>query len=177
MGELAGFALYDKLEAAGFTDSQARALAQALDSEAQARQAGLQEQARIQKQELEEQARVQRQELEEQARVQKQELEELDKDWDEKRRRDLSTKGDLRETELRLIKEIETVKLVAKADLRETELRLLKEIEVVRKDMEVGLASVRKDMGKLKYDLLLWQLGVGITICLIMAKGFGWLGF
>ena len=49
--------------------------------------------------------------------------------------------------------------LATRADLRETELRLRAEIE------------------KMKYDLLKWQLGIGLALAAIMAKGFGWLGF
>ncbi len=55
---------------------------------------------------------------------------------------------------------------VVKGELRETELRLQKEIEVVRKEVQ-----------QVKYDLLKWQLGIGFAIILVMAKGFGWLGF
>lgn len=47
----------------------------------------------------------------------------------------------------------------------------------VRKDLEVGLASVRKDMATMKYDFLRWQVGIALGLGLIMAKGFGWLGF
>ncbi len=49
--------------------------------------------------------------------------------------------------------------LFVRADLRETELRLQKEIKAT------------------EYRLLVWQLGIGIAIISIMAKGFGWLGF
>lgn len=56
---------------------------------------------------------------------------------DEALRKELATKGDLRETELRL-----------QAEIKNIELRLLK-----------------------------WQLGIGLAIILVMAKGFGWLGF
>jgi hypothetical protein len=65
---------------------------------------------------------------------------------------DLATRGDIRETELRLKKEIEQVRadLEAKiarvsADLRATELRLLKEIE-----------QVRGEVARTKLDLLKW---------------------
>lgn len=49
--------------------------------------------------------------------------------------------------------------LATKRDLRETELRLQKEIE------------------KLRYDMLKWQFGVAAALAVIMAKGFGWIGF
>ena len=66
----------------------------------------------------------------------------------EEQKKELATKGDLREESNAI-----------RADVRETELRLQKEI----KDVE--------------YRLLKWQLGIGLAIILIMAKGFGWLGF
>lgn len=68
--------------------------------------------------------------------------------YDEKTKSELPTKGDLRE-------EVNAVR----ADVRETELRLQAEIE------------------KAKYSLLKWQIGIGIALVIIMAKGFGWLGF
>ena len=49
--------------------------------------------------------------------------------------------------------------LAAKADVRESELRLQKEIE------------------KVKYDLLKWQIGGWVALAAIMAKGFNWIGF
>lgn len=52
------------------------------------------------------------------------------------------------------------------ARLRETELRLQKEI------VQVG-----SEMQKVKYDILKWQLGVGLAIIAVMAKGFVWIGF
>jgi ribosomal protein S12 methylthiotransferase accessory factor YcaO len=54
---------------------------------------------------------------------------------------DLATRAHLRETELRLQKEIEQVR----AELRETELRLQKEIE-----------GVRREIVQVKVDLLKW---------------------
>ena len=62
----------------------------------------------------------------------------------EEQKKELATKGDLREESNAI-----------RADVRETELRLQKEI----KDVE--------------YRLLKWQLGIGFAIILIMAKGFG----
>ena len=53
-----------------------------------------------------------------------------------------------------------------RADLRTTELRLQKEIE-----------QVRGEIKSTEYRLLLWQLGIGVAIISLMAKGFGWLGF
>ena len=69
----------------------------------------------------------------------------------EEQKKDLATKGDV---------------FAVKGELRETELRLQKEIEVVRREVQ-----------QVRYDLLKWQLGIGFAIILVMAKGFGWLGF
>ena len=87
-----------------------------------------------------EESGVPRQQAETQADTLRQVLEQ----YDESNRKALATKGDLRETELRLQKEIETV---------------------------------RREIEKVKYDMLKWQLGIGFAIIVIMAKGFGWLGF
>jgi len=55
---------------------------------------------------------------------------------------DLATQGHLRESELRLRKEIEQVG----ADLRATELRLQKEIEQVRADLTLQIEQLRADV-------------------------------
>ncbi len=73
----------------------------------------------------------------EQAQVQADALREFTVIQDEKTKQEIATKGDLRETELRLQKEIE----------------------------------------KVRYDLLKWQIGGWLALAAIMAKGFGWLGF
>jgi hypothetical protein len=69
--------------------------------------------------------------------------------------KELSTKGDVRESELRLQKEIEVVR---------------KEIEVVRKEIEV----VRKEISDAKIWLLLIGSGAWVSILAILAKGFHW---
>ena len=55
---------------------------------------------------------------------------------------DLATQGHLRESELRLQKEIEQVRAV----LRETELRIKKEIEQVRAELKTDIEQVRADL-------------------------------
>ena len=55
----------------------------------------------------------------------------------EEQKKESATKGDLRETELRL-----------ESKIKDAEMRLLK-----------------------------WQLGIGFATIVIMAKGFGWIGF
>lgn len=77
--------------------------------------------------------------------------------------RNIASKSDVKETELRLQKEIEGVR----KDLKEVELNLQKEIEIIRKDIAVS-----------KYDTLkfiVWT-GVGVVVALggMMAKGFHW---
>jgi hypothetical protein len=87
---------------------------------------------------------------------------------------DLATKGHLRETELRLQKEIELVRadletkveLVragletkieqVRADLRATELRLQKEIQEVRAELKLDIERVRGEVVRTKIDLLKW---------------------
>ena len=88
-----------------------------------------------------EQAKVQAEAMRQQAEAQRLALQAALDRYDEASRKELATKGDLRETELRL-----------QAEIRATELRLLK-----------------------------WQIGIMLTgfgaLAVIMAKGFGWLGF
>lgn len=88
-----------------------------------------------------EQARVQAEAMRQQTEAQRIALQTALDKYDEAGRKELATKGDLRETELRL-----------QAEIRATELRLLK-----------------------------WQIGIMLTgfgaLAVIMAKGFGWLGF
>ncbi len=60
--------------------------------------------------------------------------------YDEASRREMATKGDIKDLRL----EIEKVR----GEIKSSELRLIK-----------------------------WQLGIGFAVIVIMAKGFGWLGF
>ena len=55
---------------------------------------------------------------------------------------DLATQGHVRESELRLQKEIEKVR----AELRESELRLKKEIEQVRAELKADIEQVRAEL-------------------------------
>jgi chromosome segregation ATPase len=57
---------------------------------------------------------------------------------------DLVTQGHLRESELRLKKDIEQVR----AELRETELRLKKDIEQLRAELKKDIEQVRADLSK-----------------------------
>ena len=39
------------------------------------------------------------------------------------------------------------------------------------------IQDVRLEIEKVRSELLKWQLGIGLALAAIMAKGFGWLGF
>jgi multidrug resistance efflux pump len=65
---------------------------------------------------------------------------------------DLATQAHLRETELRLQKEIEQIR----AELRETELRLQKEIEQIRAELRETELRLQKGIAHVKLDLLKW---------------------
>ena len=68
-----------------------------------------------------------------------------------------ATRSNLRETELRLIKEIEQVRTEieqVRAEAKETELRLVKEIEQVRADLKVEIAHSHTSW--LKWSFLFW---------------------
>ena len=98
-----------------------------------------------------EQAEIQAENVRELRESQAESLRSFSKELDEKTKKELATKG----------------------DLRETELRLQKEIEQVRKEIE----QVRVEIKSTEYRLLLWQIGIGVAIISLIAKGFGWLGF
>ena len=69
-----------------------------------------------------------------------------------------ATRSDLRETELRLIKEIAQVRTEieqVRAETKETELRLIKEIEQVRADLKV-VEIAHSHTSWLKWSFLFW---------------------
>jgi len=122
-----------------------------------------QDQADIQAQELERIVEQQNEVLQEKFEQQARTLQENTQKLSNLEAKELVNKGDLRETELRLMKEIEEVR-------RETE-EVRREIEVVRREIEA-----------LKFHTLkfvIWT-GVGVSAILIstlgsmMAKGFSW---
>ena len=78
---------------------------------------------------------------------------------------DLATQASVKETELRLIKEIETVR----KEMREMEGKLRLEIEGVRKEIE----TVRKEIAVLKTDLIKWIIGLLIAQTGILIAVFG----
>jgi multidrug resistance efflux pump len=76
---------------------------------------------------------------------------------------ELATQGHVRESELRLQKEIAQIQANLKldiehirADLRTTEQRLQKEIEQVRAELKLDIERVRGDVARVKIDLLKW---------------------
>ncbi|MFN8770667.1 MAG: hypothetical protein ACK5Z5_03535 [Neisseriaceae bacterium] len=95
--------------------------------------------------------------------------------------KDIASKSDIKETELRIQKEIEVVR----KQIKEAELNLQKEIEMVRKEIrEVDLSLkkeieiIRKEIIGIKYDTLkfiIWT-GVGVVVALggMIGKGFHW---
>jgi predicted nucleic acid-binding Zn-ribbon protein len=78
---------------------------------------------------------------------------------------DLATQASVKETELRLLKEIETVR----KEMREMEGKLRLEIEGVRKEIE----TVRKEIAVLKTDLIKWIIGLLIAQTGILIAVFG----
>ncbi|HLF98679.1 MAG TPA: hypothetical protein VI457_16175 [Methylococcaceae bacterium] len=93
--------------------------------------------------------------------------------------KEVATQGNLRETELRLQKEIEGVRLEigqVRLEIKEVELRLRKEIEGVRLEIKEVEANLRKDIegvrlevkgmdvkiAETRADLIRWVVGVGI---------------
>jgi flagellar motility protein MotE (MotC chaperone) len=78
---------------------------------------------------------------------------------------DLATQASVKETELRLLKEIETVR----KEMREMEGKLRLEIEGVRKENE----TVRKEIAVLKTDLIKWIIGLLIAQTGILIAVFG----
>ena len=96
----------------------------------------------------------------------------------------LATSQELKETESRLQNELKGTEaalkadvLAVKGDLRETELRLQGDIALTRKEIKEVESRLETKMKELELRLLKWQLGVGLALAVIMAKGFGWLGF
>jgi ubiquitin C-terminal hydrolase len=71
-----------------------------------------------------------------------------------------ATKGDVRETELRLIKEIKELDIKAEKERKEIELKLTKEIEKVRNEIKDTKFTM------LKWQFIFWatQFGAIVTI-------------
>ena len=99
---------------------------------------------------------------------------------------ELATRTHLSETELKLTKEIETVRAeltkeievvraeltkeieVVRAELKETELKLTKEIEQVRLEVARVRADLGRDIEHARSSLLLWSFGFWITQLVVL---------
>ncbi|MDM8216949.1 DUF1640 domain-containing protein [Desulfovibrio piger] len=114
--------------------------------------------------------------------------------YEETVHRDLATKGDVMDTRLEIERvraevekvraETEKVRADLKVDIESTRAEVEKvradlkvEIEKVRADLKTDIEKIRAEAEKNKYDLLKWQIGIGLGLVAVMAKGFGWLGF
>ena len=103
--------------------------------------------------------------------------------YEETAHKDLATKGDVLDTRLEIEKvraEVEKIRADLKVDIEKVRADLKVDIENTRVEVEKVRAEVEKvraDAEKNKFDLLKWQIGIGIALVAIMAKGFGWLGF
>ncbi len=70
--------------------------------------------------------------------------------------KDLATAGALRETELRLLKEIEQVRADLSREIEQVRADLGLEIEKVRKEIEQVRADLSVQMERMRYSLLRW---------------------
>lgn len=118
--------------------------------------------------------------------------------YEETAHKDLANRSDVLDTRLEIERvrsetekvraEVEKIRADLKIDIETTRADLKADIEITRAevekvraelkvDIEKVRADLKSDMAKVKYDLLKWQIGIGIALVAIMAKGFGWLGF
>ena len=129
------------------------------------------------------QAEVQAEVLTEHSETLRAALQPLLRFYEETAHKDLATKGDVLDTRLEIEKvraEVEKVRADLKVDIEKVRADLKVDIENTRVEVEKVRAEVEKvraDAEKNKFDLLKWQIGIGIALVAIMAKGFGWLGF
>jgi hypothetical protein len=71
---------------------------------------------------------------------------------------EMATQGHVRESELRLQKEIEQVRAEieqVRSELRQSELRLQKEIELVRAELKTDISLIKADISLIKADISL----------------------
>ena len=136
------------------------------------------------------QAEVQAEVLTEHSETLRAALQPLLRFYEETAYKDLATKGDVLDTRLEIERvraetekvraEVEKVRADLKVDIENTRVEVEKvraEVEKVRADLKTDIEKIRADAEKNKFDLLKWQIGIGIALVAIMAKGFGWLGF
>ena len=126
------------------------------------------------------QARVQAELFREQADFQGRELQQTIEKYDEARRKEIATRGDVQDVRLEIEKvraETEKIRSELKTDIEKVRAELKTDIEKLRGETEKIRAELKADIEKVRYDLLKWQIGLAFGIVAIMAKGFGWLGF
>ncbi len=126
------------------------------------------------------QARVQAELFREQADFQGRELQQTIEKYDEARRKEIATRGDVQDVRLEIEKvraETEKIRSELKTDIEKVRAELKTDIEKLRGETEKIRAELKADIEKVRYDLLKWQIGLAFGIVAIMAKGFGWIGF
>ena len=129
------------------------------------------------------QAEAQAEVLKEHGEILRAALQPLLRFYDETTQRDFATRGDVMDTRLEIERvRAETEKVRAevekvRADLKIDIEQVRAEVEKVRADLEVDVERVRAEAATARYDLLKWQIGIGLGLVAVMAKGFGWIGF
>jgi len=78
---------------------------------------------------------------------------------------DMATRAHLRETELRLLKEIEQVRADLKVEIEQVRADLTKEIEKVRADLKVEIAQTHTAW--LKWSFLFWLSQFGAILLIL----------
>lgn len=67
--------------------------------------------------------------------------------------------------------ELSNKEFSTKQDLHETELRLLKEIESVRKEIELVRRELKEDIANLRYETLKFVIWTGCTVSAVILGG------
>ncbi len=129
------------------------------------------------------QARVQAEVFREQSELCAREIRQAIEKYDEIKRSELATRGDVQDVQLEIEKvraEVEKVRAELKVDMEKVRGEVEKvrgEVEKVRGEVEKVRGELRADMERVKFDLLKWQLAGWVALAAIMAKGFNWIGF
>ncbi len=115
------------------------------------------------------QARIQAEALREQGELCAREIRRAIERYDETKRAELATRGDVLDVRL----EIEKVR----AEVEKVRAELKTDIEKIRGEVEKVRGELKTDMEKVKFDLLKWQIAGWVALAAIMARGFNWIGF
>ena len=105
---------------------------------------------------------------EEKAKVIAEAFEELDKRYPQIR--DMATKTDLSETELRLMKEIE----LTRKEIKEVELKLTREIEDVRKEIKEVELKLTREIKQVESRMIKWMFMFWTGQVIAMIGIFQW---